>query len=289
MSKFLLPWKIKSAIFFNDILTPHMKKDSRARITHTESWDNYFLLSLESPQIAQDAHPGQFLMVRTSLGTHPLLRRPFSIFNVDGTRVEIFFQKVGLGTRLLSEKMEGDAVDIIGPLGTGFTIQEVNEDEHLALVGGGRGIAPLYFLARKLRANSGSVEVFYGGKSVLDLPVRERFEKHSIVLSCSTEDGSFGTKGLVTEIFDAALKSGFPVSRVYACGPDAMLKKIAAIAAKKNLPAELSLESVMGCGFGACWGCVKKIKKDNDVGWHKICEEGPVFKAEDIVWVMGEQ
>lgn len=266
-----------------------MKKDSRARIAHKESWGNYFLLSLESAQIARDAQPGQFLMVRTSQNTHPLLRRPFSIFSAEGAIVELFFQKVGLGTRLLSEKEEGDSVDIIGPLGTGFTIQEVNEDEHLVLIGGGRGIAPLYFLARKLKANGGSVRVFYGGKSVLDLPVKERFQKNSILLSCSTEDGSYGSKGLVTEIFDAELKRGFSVSWVYACGPDAMLKIIAEIAIKKNIPAELSLESVMGCGFGACWGCVKKIKKEKDVGWHKICEEGPVFRAEDIVWETGEQ
>jgi dihydroorotate dehydrogenase electron transfer subunit len=266
-----------------------MKKDSRALITHKESWGDYFLLSMESPQIARDAHPGQFLMVRTSLRTHPLLRRPFSIFNADGMSMEIFFQKVGLGTRLLSEKREGDTIDIIGPLGTGFTINKGNKNQHAALVGGGRGIAPLYFLAQKIRANGGSLRVFYGGQSVFDLPVRERFEKNSIALSCATEDGSFGTKGLITDIFHAELRNRFSAGQVYACGPEAMLKKIAEITMAQKIPTELSLESVMGCGFGACWGCVKKIKKDKDIGWHKICEEGPVLKAEDIVWEMGDQ
>lgn len=265
-----------------------MKKDSSARIDRKESWGNYFLLALESPKIAQDAKPGQFLMVRTSLDTHPLLRRPFSIFSADGTFVEIFFQKVGIGTRLLSEKQEGDTVDIIGPLGNGFTVEKGIENAHAALVGGGRGIAPLYFLARKLRLEGGSTRVFYGGKSLSDLPTRERFEKKGIPLSCATEDGSFGTRGLITEIFVAALDSGFSASRIYACGPEPMLKKIAEIAITRNIPAELSLESVMGCGFGACWGCVKKIKKDKETGWHKICEEGPVLKAKDIVWESGE-
>jgi dihydroorotate dehydrogenase electron transfer subunit len=265
-----------------------MKKDSRARIIRKESWGNYFLLSLESPQIARDAQPGQFLMVRPTMETHPLLRRPFSIFSADGTRVAIFFQKIGLGTRLLSEKREGDDVDIIGPLGTGFTLQRGRDDDQAALVGGGRGIAPLYFLARKLRAEGGSVKVFYGGKSLSDLPTRERFEKNGIVLSCATEDGSFGKRGLVTEVLEAERNEGFSASQIYACGPEPMLKKIAEIAATRNIPAELSLESVMGCGFGACWGCVKKIKKDNAIGWHKICEEGPVFKAKDIVWELGE-
>jgi dihydroorotate dehydrogenase electron transfer subunit len=266
-----------------------MKKDSRARITRKESWGDYFLLSLESPQVAQNAQPGQFLMVRASLDTNPLLRRPFSIFSAEETRVEIFFQKVGLGTRLLSEKEEGDTADIIGPLGTGFTVKKGSENEQVVLIGGGRGIAPLYFLAQRLRAIGASARIFYGGKSVLDLPARERFEKNGMDLSCTTEDGSFGTKGLITEIFEAELDNGFSVGRISACGPDLMLKKIAEIAAAKNIPAELSLESVMGCGFGACWGCVKKIKKDKKSAWHKICEEGPVLKAEDIVWESWEQ
>jgi dihydroorotate dehydrogenase electron transfer subunit len=265
-----------------------MKKDSRARITRKESWGDYFLLSLESPEIVREARPGQFLMVRVTSGTYPLLRRPFSIFSADGTNVEIFFQTIGLGTRLLSEKNAGDTVDIIGPLGIGFTVEKGSEGQEAALVGGGRGIAPLYYLARALKLNGGSARVFYGGRSVSALPVRERFEKNGMLLTCATEDGSFGTKGLITEVFEAEIKNGFSVSRIYACGPELMLKKIAQIATDINIPAEVSLESVMGCGFGACWGCVKKIKKDNEAGWHKICEEGPVLNAEDIVWELGE-
>jgi dihydroorotate dehydrogenase electron transfer subunit len=273
--------------FFNKILTRHMKKDSRAQITRKESWGGYFLLSLESPVIAQNAQPGQFLMVRASVDTHPLLRRPFSIFSAEGKSVEIFFQKVGLGTRLLSEKQEGDTIDIIGPLGKGFTVKKEIKGKHSALIGGGRGIAPLYFLSQKLNTHGGTSRVFYGGKSVEDLPVRERFEKSGTTLSCATEDGSFGTRGQITEVFEAELNTGFTVSRIYACGPELMLKKIAEMAAALNIPAELSLESVMGCGFGACWGCVKRIRKGQEPGWHKICEEGPVLKAEDIIWELG--
>jgi dihydroorotate dehydrogenase electron transfer subunit len=261
-----------------------MNKDSRAQITRKEIWGEYFLLSMESPAIADDAQPGQFLMVRVSKHSHPLLRRPFSIFSAEGKTVEIFFQKVGLGTELLSEKQEGDTIDILGPLGKGFSANQELRDSHLALLGGGRGIAPLYFLSRKLKARGAAARIFYGGKSLQDLPIKERFEKNGSALSCATEDGSFGTKGLVTEVFEAELNSGFAVSRIYACGPELMLQKIAAIAAASNIPAELSLESMMGCGFGACWGCVKKIKKDRTFGWNKICEEGPVLNAEDIIW-----
>ncbi len=261
-----------------------MKKDSLARITHKENWGEYFLFSLESPLIARDAKPGQFLMVRVSANIHPLLRRPFSIFSVEDKNVEIFFQKVGLGTQLLSEKREGSTIDIIGPLGKGFTVKKGNQDKASALIGGGRGIAPLYFLAQKIKTLGGRPRVFYGGKTIQDLPIRERFQKNETPLSCATEDGSFGKRGQITEVFEAALDNGFSASQIYACGPELMLKKIAEIAAAKDIPAELSLESVMGCGFGVCWGCVKKIKKDQESGWHKICEEGPVLKAEDIIW-----
>jgi dihydroorotate dehydrogenase electron transfer subunit len=264
-----------------------MKKDARALITRKESWGEYFLLSMESPAIARDAQPGQFLMVRVSKHTHPLLRRPFSIFAAEGKAVEIFFQKVGLGTELLSEKQEGETIDILGPLGTGFTIKQENQDSQLALIGGGRGIAPIYFLSQKLKAQDNKTRVFYGGKSIQDLPIKERFEKNGSSLSCATEDGSYGTKGLITEVFEAELNNGFAANRIFACGPELMLKKIGTIAADLNIPAQVSLESMMGCGFGACWGCVKKIKKNQETGWHKICEDGPVFMAQNIVWEIG--
>ena len=226
-------------------------------------------------------------MVRVSNNTRPLLRRPFSIFSTEGRIVEIFFQKVGLGTELLSEKQEGETIDILGPLGIGFTIKEEDQVSPFALIGGGRGIAPIYFLSQKFQTQDCKIRVFYGGKSLQDLPLKDRFEKNGSSLSCATEDGSFGTKGLITEVFEAELKNGFTASRIFACGPELMLKKIAAIAADSNIPAQVSLESMMGCGFGACWGCVKKIKKDQETGWHKICEDGPVFMAENIIWELG--
>jgi dihydroorotate dehydrogenase electron transfer subunit len=264
-----------------------MKKDSRAQITQKESWGEYFLLSMESPAIAINAKPGQFLMVRVCKNTHPLLRRPFSIFSAEGKTVEIFFQKVGLGTELLSEKQIGDTIDILGPLGTGFTVKAENHRNQFALIGGGRGIAPIYFLSQNLKIHSGKPRIFYGGKSLQDLPIKERFEKEGSSFSFATEDGSYGTRGLITDIFEAELNNGFAANRIYACGPELMLKKIGEIAAAANIPAELSLESMMGCGFGVCWGCVKKIKKNQTIGWHKICEEGPVLLAEDIIWELG--
>jgi dihydroorotate dehydrogenase electron transfer subunit len=260
-----------------------MQKDPAARITHRQNWGDYVLLSISSTQIACQAQPGQFLMVKTSQEHYPLLRRPFSIFFADETDVVIFFQKVGIGTDLLSKMEPKDVLDIIGPLGKGFTIEEGARGKPVALVGGGRGIAPLYFLAHRLLAKGVEVKLYYGGKSLADLPLKEQIEEKTFRLECSTEDGSYGHKGLITEVFESELDDLQPVF-IYACGPDAMLQRIAQIAKERNSPAELSLESIMGCGFGACWGCVKKIKTDEVASWTKICEEGPVLAADRIVW-----
>jgi len=265
-----------------------MIKDSKARIVGKKNWNNYYLLSLESPRIAPQAQPGQFIMVRISHHPYPLLRRPFSIHSKDEKNIEIFFQVSGLGTDLLSQKKVDDILDILGPLGKGFHRGARLNRKDVVAVGGGRGIAPLYFLAQELRAFGASVKIFYGGKSLEDIPLKEKFETESFDLYCSTDDGSFGFKGFITEYLKAELDK-FTPSRIFSCGPEEMMKKIARIAAEKDIPAEFSLESVMGCGFGVCWGCVKRIKKNGEEGWVKICEEGPVFSSEEIIWTEEEK
>lgn len=265
-----------------------MIKDPQAQIVGKESWGNYYLLSLESHAIASQARSGQFIMVRIIPYPHPLLRRPLSIHSKDEKNIEIFFQTTGLGTNLLSQKKIGEFLDILGPLGKGFHVGASLRGKDVVAVGGGRGIAPLYFLSQELRSYGASVKIFYGGKSLEDLPLKDKFIKDGFDLLCSTDDGSFGFKGFVSDFFKAELKKIFP-SYVFACGPEPMMEKIARISRAKNIPAEFSLESVMGCGFGACWGCVKRIKKNNEEGWVKICEEGPVFSGEEIIWTEEEK
>lgn len=280
---FLLPSGYNSDIFVSRILFVIMVKDSLALITRKECWNDYYLLSLESPIISTQANPGQFIMVRISSHPYPLLRRPFSIHAQDGKNIDIFFKKTGVGTALLSEKKKDDFLDILGPLGTGFGLERISGQKEVAVIGGGRGIAPLYFLARRLSLQGSSAKIFYGGKTHADLPLKKRIETDGFQLLCSTDDGSLGFHGLITELFNSEM-SKFSPEYIYACGPESMLREIAHIALDKKIPAEFSLESVMGCGFGACWGCVKKIKKGKEEGWHKICEEGPVFRTEEIIW-----
>ncbi|MEA2006379.1 MAG: dihydroorotate dehydrogenase electron transfer subunit [Acidobacteriota bacterium] len=260
-----------------------MLKDSHALITHKECWKDYYLFSLESPIIASQAQPGQFIMVRVSSLSYPLLRRPFSIHSVEGKNIEIFFQISGVGTSLLSNKITGDFMDIIGPLGKGFSWDQHSKTQDVVLIGGGQGIAPLYFLAQKLYSVGTTPIIFYGGKTKDDIPLKEKFEQKGFEIYCSTDDGSFGFRGLITDCFKDQLKNLAP-KQIFACGPEPMMEAISQVATKKGIPAEFSLESVMGCGFGACWGCVKKIKTKEGIEWVKICEEGPVFSSFEIVW-----
>lgn len=261
-----------------------MPRNQTALITRKKRWgSHYFLLSMESPRIAHESKPGQFLMVRITNNPFPLLRRPFSIHARDERNVKIFFRITGVGTHLLSQKQKGDKIKILGPLGKGFYIGDKQKQKNIYLIGGGRGIAPLYFLALELKKKNSDLKVFYGGKSSTDLPLASKFKKETINTLCSTEDGSSGYKGLVTDLFMQELQKNIP-SFIYSCGPEGMLKKISGITKAHHIPAELSLESIMGCGFGACWGCVKKIKKNGKVGWCKVCEDGPVFAAKNIIW-----
>jgi len=260
-----------------------MSIDRNARLREVRSWGDYFHFSVSAPEVGREARPGQFVMVKVAEGPAPLLRRPLSIHDAGAGGIELFFKVAGQGTEILSRKRPGDRLDILGPLGKGFTVSEAMKGKRAFLVGGGRGIAPLFFLARELGGRGVRTIVFYGGRSVADIPLREKFGKAGTELLSSTDDGSFGFAGLVTGLVGRELAKTRP-DIVYACGPDAMMKELAGIAAKHGVPTEFSLESIMGCGIGACWGCVHRIKSESGDGWTKICEEGPVFPGELILW-----
>lgn len=222
-------------------------------------------------------------MLKTASSNFPLLRRPFSIFYSDNDRVEVFFKVVGTGTGLLATKKTGDKIDLLGPLGNGFTLPEEPASRPMLLIGGGRGIAGLRFLASELKAKGQRPIIFYGAKSAQDLPLRERLQAEGFELFLATEDGSMGFHGLITELLAKEITSLKP-GRLYICGPEAMMRHIAELNQRWGLPAEFSLEARMGCGFGVCYGCVWLIRHQQRVEWTRICQEGPVFPAEVIVW-----
>jgi dihydroorotate dehydrogenase electron transfer subunit len=257
--------------------------EKNARIVQKESWGDYHLFSLEAASIARAAKPGQFMMVKIQSQFCPLLRRPFGIHGRTNDAVEIFFKVAGHGTALLAAKKTGEMLDILGPLGKGFGLEDALPGKTIWAVAGGRGIAPFKLWAEEARSRGARLKILYGGRTRADLPIADRFRQAGFETACSTDDGSIGFKGFVSELLEAEIRKARP-DGLYACGPDPMMAAVSRIALGENIPCRLSLESQMGCGFGACWGCVKKIRRAGSEDWVKICEEGPVFKAGEIVW-----
>lgn len=225
----------------------------------------FFIVVFENAVIASKAKPGQF--VHINLGPGSVLRRPFSIYDTYRDTFSILFQVVGAGTNRLATYRSSQFLDIIGPLGHGFP----QEGKKPVLVAGGLGIAVLNLLNRQFLNNDIEPEVLLG------------FRDSTCVIDFSgaqvcTEDGSFGQKGLVTDMLKQTLKEGADV--IYACGPEAMLKEVSLIASKFKVKTYVSMERFMGCGVGACLSCVCETK----FGLARVCREGPVFDSQDIIW-----
>lgn len=247
-------------------------------ISHEQTGESIFLLSIEAPNIAKEASPGQFVHVRTSKGYDPLLRRPLSVCQVDRRRglILLWYMAVGKGTRLLSGLKTGDNLDVLGPLGKGFDTDLAGK--RVFLVGGGMGLAPLLFLAAEMMANN-EVIAFFGAKSKGYFPPQKLMP--SLHCEFSTEDGSKGYCGLVTDLLKRRLEQEKP-DRVYACGPSGLLREVVLVTKRYNLPLQVSLEALMSCGVGACLGCACESSQDGNAGWLKVCRDGPVFWAQEV-------
>jgi len=239
----------------------------------------------ECPEVASCARPGQFLQIRIEENFSLLLPRPFSIFNTNekmGT-VSIIFKVIGTGTELLAKKNIGDTVWIFGPLGNSFRTDTYKS--HL-LVAGGIGLPPLYFLLKRNIPTDFKAQLFFGTATKDELFVMDELNAFSIPIVYTTEDGSFGKKGLVTEPFEDELKRYAQRTDVsiYACGPLPMLSEVQKLALKYGIPAQISVETMMACGFGLCQGCVMPAKKSGGdvINYHLVCTEGPIFNAGDL-------
>lgn len=247
---------------------------------------------LVCPEIARTAVAGQFVNVQVSTTSDPLLRRPFSVHAVDPEQgvFSLLYVLAGRGTALLWNMKSGDSVSVVGPLGRGFDLGDDPEASHI-IVAGGCGAAPLHFLVDSVCAKWGceKVTVLTGARNADAVLCELEFRAHNVEVGVSTDDGSYGYHGLVTELLEQELARQTDMSgvRVYTCGPHAMLKAVAGVAAKAGVAnCQVSLENHMSCAIGVCMGCVQKIRnKDND-GWHyeRVCKEGPVFNAEDVLW-----
>jgi dihydroorotate dehydrogenase electron transfer subunit len=249
-------------------------------VSNARDTDLYFRLVLRAPKIAPLVQPGQFAHVRILPLKDALLRRPFSIFQVEQDTFSILYKSVGKGTEVLSRMQPGEEVSVIGPLGNGFTVPPAGGETPL-LVAGGYGMAAMYLLAQRSPQKG---IVFVGGRRRVDILCEAEFRALGWEVRAMTEDGSLGEKGLVTQPLLAELQRSTVGRKLYACGPTPMLKAVVKIAADFKLPAELSMDEHMCCGVGVCLACVIPVKSSDGWEYQRTCTEGPVFDARDIVW-----
>ena len=249
-----------------------------------------FVLSLEAPQIARDIQPGQFIQIRCAHKDDPLLPRPFSIYRVRGKRfLDILYEVVGSGTKLLAEAKKGESLNIFGPLGNPFTYPDQRANSFL--VGGGVGLAPFYDLAEALidpergKQKKEDVVVLLGARTNQKIFCEKDFQELGIRFEVATDDGSYGFNGLVTELLKKELsarngRSASAPAHLYACGPKPMLHAVSQISEKLKLPCEVSIDAHMPCGYGICFGCAVRCNSS----YRLACTDGPIFKAEELVW-----
>ncbi len=254
----------------------------------------YRHLVIRAPQIARQAEPGQFVMIQPGRGPEPLLPRPFSIYRAAHAHpesIEILYKVIGMGSALMSDKQPGDDLQVIGPLGHPFAIKKTGAP--MWLVGGGYGVGPMVFITDVLRSQksevriqkSGFIRAFIGARTKNAVLCVNEFKKNKVLVHVSTNDGSMGMKGLVTDVIERELKKTGARPTFYACGPTPMLRAVAELAMRYGLPSEVSLEETMGCGTGVCLSCVCDVHSENGGSSQRmICRHGPVFAGDQVQW-----
>ncbi len=260
---------------------PIKKHHTTATITKNEQLSqSYFCMTLECGILAVDAAPGQFVMIEC--GKDAFLKRPMGISdaNINIGTISFIYQIYGHGTRALAKQKVGCKLQIIGPLGNKFWIQKGAQS--LALVGGGTGIGPILFCAKKFHTDYPNIALygFIGARTKNVLCGIDEMRGLTKEMRITTDDGSYEQKGVATNALTAFLEKK-SVDQIISCGPTAMMKKTSEIASERAIPCHVSLEEYMACGFGACLGCPCEIKNE---GYKMICLEGPVFDAEKVVW-----
>jgi len=288
-----------------------MLRDVEARvISNTRLSPDYNVIALAAPEIAEATQPGQFVMVKSARSADPLLRRPFSVFEVlrSNNRVEgltLLSKRIGVTTKILYDAVADDRIACLGPLGRPFEI--VDPPVEAWMVAGGVGLAPFATLGEALLARGTKTTLFYGARTGAELFYLDWFQSRGIRLVLATEDGSSGDRARITGPLERELRQlesripldfaqgkPNPESRssvmIYACGPEPMLEAVAHVAAKFRRPSQVSVERTMGCGMGGCYSCVIPVR--GEAGSERIgpahyvrsCIAGPVFSGEELVW-----
>jgi dihydroorotate dehydrogenase electron transfer subunit len=272
--------------------TAAMPVDTAAEVTANQPLSaDYNVLALRAPEIARAAAPGQFVMVKAGRGHDPLLRRPFSIFEIlrDGAGtaigISLLNKRIGPSTALLYHAAPGQRVDCLGPLGRPFSL--VDAPTEAWMVAGGVGLAPFLTLAGALRERGVRSTLFYGARRAEELFCLDLFRNLGVELTLATEDGSSGEHGRITAPLDQRLTSRGSAGplMIYACGPEGMLAAAAKISIRHRHPCQVSVERIMGCGLGGCYSCVVPMRNEQG-GFHHVrsCLSGPVLAGDQVLW-----
>ncbi|RKY35529.1 MAG: hypothetical protein DRP78_05380 [Candidatus Omnitrophota bacterium] len=263
-------------------------------IANRQVADFIFEIDLNVPKIANCAMPGQFVQIKITQSIDPLLRRPFSIFAADSAagKISILYKVIGKGTKILSKKCSGERLNLLGPLGNGFDFSAQKCSGHLnILVGGGLGIAPLVFLAEKMKSLNNKILVLYGVTTAQEIVCIDELKKIDCELKIATDDGSTGFNGyasdLLADFLCANENNDFKNPYIYACGPFALLKQVHRLSEQYCFHGQVCLEKMMGCGLGVCLGCMVKIKNSGaqtGFSYQRVCKDGPVFDLHLVDW-----
>lgn len=256
-------------------------KDCMARIVRAERLGpRLYVMELRAPEIARAVKPGQFVHLLVPGIDRHLLRRPFSVYARDAAygSIELLYQTVGVGTEQMAQLSIGDELDLMGPIGAGWSVPDT--DARILLVGGGVGAAPLYLFCEQLVDLGRPVDVVLGAQTEAALVCRESYERLlGREVACSTDDGSYGRAGFCTSLVEEALATG-DYGHVAVCGPEALMRIVAGLSAEAGVACSVSLERRMACGVGACLSCAV----NTTAGRKRACVDGPVFDAAEVVW-----
>ncbi len=253
-------------------------KEEKCRIVENRNLNGtYYVMKIEAEAVASTAQPGNFVMLLTTSGTDPLLKRPFGIFRAEPPYIWLYYEVVGKGTSLMARMKSGDRTVVLGPLGNSFPLLQ---SRNVLLIAGGRGIAPVFYAAGWYNA-ANTVRLLYGARSKEDLNLLEEIEALGLDETLLyTDDGSAGKKGFLTEELGDIVR-GRNIDATISCGPEAMFEAIFEKIGDNGIDNYISMEAFMGCGFGICHSCAVM---SGDGTYKKVCKDGPVFRLEDIQW-----
>lgn len=252
------------------------KNQYKAKIVLNEKLtDKFYRMSLEAGKSIGKVVPGQFVHIRVNDTLNPFFRRPFSIYRAK-RNIEILYEVVGEGTRMLSLKKKGETVDLIGPLGKGFSFPS-KKIKQVVMIGGGVGVAPFLALSDELKKTKCEQILLYGGRTKDHVFNMKEYKANGCKVSITTDDGSVGVKGRVSKLY-SKINTDPESTFIYTCGPKPMMASVKEFAEKYGMDGQVSCEEVMACGVGACKGCSTKTSS----GYKTVCREGPVFNMKEI-------